>query len=140
MTTASRRSVCLVAALFPALFDLGCAAEAARPGSIRLTSETGAWSAVAVPEPNPAHVGGNALRLDVSDHTGNPVEGALLEVFPWMPAHGHMSSSLPAVVEAESGVYHVEQLDYPMPGRWELRIVVTTRGAVERFNLALDVH
>jgi len=140
MTTASRRSGCLVAVLLPAIFDLGCAADAAPPGGVRLTSQAGAYSAVALPDPNPAHVGRNALRFDVVEQGGDPVAGALLEVFPWMPAHGHTTSSLPVVAEGDGGVYQVEHLDYPMPGQWEIRIDVTTADATDRFSFVLDVH
>ena len=60
---------------------------------------------------------------------GAPVDGASLEIVPWMPVMAHGASVKPTVAAAGSGKYVVDDVDLFMPGRWELRVAV--RGPIE---------
>lgn len=56
------------------------------------------------------------LRLD-----GLAVDGATLEVEPWMATHGHGVSTSPTVEEVEAGHFELKEVLLSMPGRWEIR-------------------
>lgn len=63
------------------------------------------------------------LRLD-----GLAVDGATLEVEPWMATHGHGVSTSPTVEEVELGHFELKEVLFSMPGRWEIRTEVFMAG------------
>ena len=69
------------------------------------------------------------LSLAVTDRAGAPLDGLTIEVVPWMPAMGHGASVKPQVTAVGNGHYTVEDVDFYMPGQWQIRI--TFSGAVE---------
>jgi hypothetical protein len=81
--------------------------------------------------PDPPAVGLAASELTVTDTTGAPVTGLTLTVVPWMPAHGHGSSTKPGVSETAPGVYVATPISFYMPGQWELRTTISGTGAAD---------
>lgn len=79
--------------------------------------------------PNPPAIGLAASELTITDAGGAPATGLTLTVLPWMPAHGHGTSTMPAVSETAPGVYVATPIDFYMAGQWELR--TTIAGAVD---------
>ena len=68
------------------------------------------------------------LRLLLTDALDDvPLEGAALEVVPWMPAHGHGVPDDVVVSERAAGWYMAE-VTFTMPGDWELQIHIEHGG------------
>ncbi len=82
------------------------------------------------PEPSEPIVGTNAVLLAITDARSNaPVDGAAIEVIPWMTMHGHGSPKKPAVKPLGSGRYKVENIFYTMEGDWDLMVNIQHKGA-----------
>jgi hypothetical protein len=72
-------------------------------------------------------VGKNSMKVFIGDHrTKAPLKGLDIEVVSWMPAHEHGTSTLPVIRELGKGEYSVEQVDFSMPGTWEVYIRINT--------------
>lgn len=68
--------------------------------------------------------------LDITTtEDGAVVEGATVELVPWMPGHAHGISDTVVVTEIGGGEYEAA-FEYSMPGAWELQIHITS-GDVE---------
>jgi len=120
---------------------VGCSsASAPESGDQDVQSELGLFVASFQPEPNPPVVGENGLLISLTSASAEPVLGATVSVEPWMPAHGHGSAVVPQVSEIGAGEYRATQINYSMPGRWELRVVVTADGASDRLTVAYEVR
>lgn len=132
----------LKSSLLLASLALGACSSPSEPGSNDLagvSSEKGAFLATFSPEPNPPKTGENALAISLVDAEGAAVTGAVLEVEPWMPAHGHGTSHEPVVSELGGGEYRADELDYMMPGYWELRIGVIAGESRDGFVVGYEV-
>jgi hypothetical protein len=77
----------------------------------------------------PPSRGVESLELTVTTAAGGPADGLTIAVVPWMPAMGHGASVQPAVTAKGGGKYVVDDVDFFMPGQWQLRM--TFSGAVE---------
>src|SRR3954468_14520743 len=66
-----------------------------------------------------------AVELTIPDATGAPRDGLVLDVVPWMPAHGHGASAKPAITARGGGKYVLSDVNFFMPGDWELRTTVS---------------
>jgi hypothetical protein len=70
--------------------------------------------------------GVQTVQLVIIDSmTGAPQTGLRLDVLPWMPAMGHGASLTPSVAEQPAGTYVVSDVDFFMPGTWELRTSIS---------------
>jgi hypothetical protein len=109
-------------ALPPLVFD-GPPAEA-------LLSTSGQLSVAVRWSPDPPIIGLDAGELTVTDaSTGAPAAGLTVSVVPWMPSHGHGSSTTPSVTETSPGVYVATPMSLFMSGQWEIR--TTIAGALD---------
>ncbi|MCK6537075.1 MAG: FixH family protein [Polyangiaceae bacterium] len=104
-----------------------------------VTSGKGQFSAAFTPHPDPPTTGDNALDITLRDAHGSPVEGATLQIEPWMPGHGHGSPVVPEIGELGGGSYHATQIDFIMPGYWELTVAVTAHDVRDEFVVPCDV-
>lgn len=77
--------------------------------------------------PDPPRAGEVDMEMELSVD-GEALEGADVEVEPWMPAHDHGSNTDPVVDEHHAGHYVVDDLTFSMPGVWELRVVAQWDG------------
>lgn len=117
MVLVGPRSFLLVCALLGG----GCGGADAGPaatGTVAITANpTGA-----------VHRGTNSfsLKLAVGSQTPGTKEHTAVEVTPWMPAMGHGAPSDPVVTEVAPGTYNVEEVEFSMPGTWELRVKVSS--------------
>ncbi len=79
------------------------------------------WTA---PQQPPSR-GVQTIQLVIRDATTESREtGLALGVLPWMPAMGHGASLTPTVSEGPPGTYVVGDVDFFMPGTWELRTTI----------------
>jgi hypothetical protein len=69
-------------------------------------------------------VGNNSLKLFIGDRKSKaPLKNKPdIEIVPWMPAHEHGTSVLPIIKELGKGEYSVEQVNFSMPGLWEIYV------------------
>jgi hypothetical protein len=74
----------------------------------------------------PPSRGLTSVQLVIRDAaSGAPKAGLSLAVTPWMPAHAHGASLQPSVAETTPGTYLVSDVDFFMPGTWELRTTLS---------------
>ena len=92
-------------------------------------SDEGLYTIRAQAEPSRPVVGNNTITLTVFDRrTKAKVEGAVIEVTPWMTMHSHGSSKKTRVREKGNGVYAVEDVYFTMEGDWDLLIKIQKNG------------
>jgi hypothetical protein len=104
--------------------------EFSGPAALTLASVSGNLDAGVRWSPNPPELGLDAAELTLTDTTGAPATGLTLTMLPWMPAHGHGTSTTPTVTETTTpGVYVATPINFYMSGQWELR--TTIAGAVD---------
>jgi hypothetical protein len=125
-------------ALLPvALFLAACSSDpgAAPTGPVAFSSEpmmTETSSAgrfrieVRTAPQQPPSRGLQTIQLVIRDVTTQaPEPGLTLDVLPWMPAMGHGAPLTPNVSEGPPGTYVVGDVDFFMPGVWELRTSIS---------------
>lgn len=74
-------------------------------------------------EPAPPGRFDNTWTLFLEDGSG-PLEGAAIEVIPFMPEHGHGTSRTAVVEELGEGVYEADPVNFNMLGVWDTTIEV----------------
>ena len=121
------------------LAGVGCGADVPRGEAAEFRSESGELSARVTWHPDPPRVGNNSLGVELVDVEGTLVTGAMLTVFGWMPVHGH-SMQTATVSDAGDGTYRIDPVALAMPGRWELRVDVSTSASQDHLDLAVDVQ
>jgi hypothetical protein len=75
--------------------------------------------------------GRNEITLTITDKNNKPVEGAIVEINPWMPEHQHGAMWTPQVSESGGGVYK-SVVPLGMGGHWEFKIGISKDGAEDR--------
>ncbi|HEY2514375.1 MAG TPA: FixH family protein [Polyangiaceae bacterium] len=75
--------------------------------------------------PQPPSRGLNTMELAVRDASGAPSAGLTLSVVPWMTSMGHGASVTPTATETAPGTYVVTDVDFAMPGTWEMRTTIS---------------
>lgn len=78
------------------------------------------------------------VDLRVSDSSGNPVSGLDVGVEPWMVDMGHGAPTDPVVAEEGGGRYSASDVNFFMPGRWELRMTFGG-GLADRVAVKLQI-
>jgi hypothetical protein len=69
--------------------------------------------------------GQDAASLTFLDPNGSVVDGLVVDVVPWMPAHGHGTSVQPIVTPSGRGVVVASPVYLYMPGEWQLRMTIS---------------
>jgi hypothetical protein len=67
----------------------------------------------------------NRWTLMIEDGDGNPIEGAVIEVDPRMPDHGHGTPIVAEVEDRGGGTYYLDPLSLFMKGYWTIAVDVT---------------
>ncbi len=111
----SALAILFVAAIL--LFISGCSK------SVTKTTENGVFRVSIIGKGKIVRYGRNEVMLKVADEQGRGVEGATIEITPWMPEHGHGAPWAPAVTEQGRGAYKAV-FPIVMLGNWELKIRV----------------
>jgi hypothetical protein len=92
--------------------------------------------------PSPPARGENQWSAQLLDGAGNPASDvAITRVKPFMPDHGHGSSSPPDVgAMASDGTVQIEAIDFMMPGVWNITFEVDVAGTADNavFSLCID--
>jgi len=96
----------------------------------RVSTEQGVYQVNVEFETDPVTVGMNALTLKIlEEDSGKPVRDSLkIEIVPWMPLHEHGDTHMPEIRALGGGTFHVEGLNFTMPGDWEVYIRMDSGG------------
>jgi hypothetical protein len=87
-------------------------------------AENGLEIRLASANPTPPRVGDNAWQIEILDEEGEGVDGVALSERRFMPAHGHAGTRVVKVTEQdEEGSYLLDELNFFMPGVWEVRLI-----------------
>jgi len=105
-----------------------------------IPSDQGTFAALLLRTPEPPTPSGGKLELTLLDTGGVALAGAKIKATPWMPAMGHGSPKVPVVVDDGGGHYTITNLLFSMPGKWQLRVDVTTADSQDRFTLAYTIQ
>lgn len=105
------------------LFSTGCISKVTR------TTEKGLFHIKLSSKGRLLKEGRNEVDLYVTDDKGMSVEGAEIEITPWMPEHGHGTIWPPTITERGKGLYGAV-IPLIMIGHWELRIRIR-KGGIE---------
>jgi hypothetical protein len=98
----------------------------ANPPNSEVSSTSGALHVALRTSPYPATLGPTAFEITVTDvATGAPVDGLTLDVTPWMPAHGHGTTTKPIASPTGFGRYTTTTANISMVGKWILKINIT---------------
>lgn len=83
----------------------------------------------------------NAMKFQIVDGAGAPLDGATLSVVPFMPDHGHGTAAVPVVTPQGNGTYEVSNIYLPMAGLWKITVSVQMPGAAPQevaFQFCVD--
>lgn len=76
--------------------------------------------------PEPALNRFQTWQLQIATAKGQPVVGAVINATGGMPQHGHGMPTQPRARPGETaGEYHLEGLEFSMPGWWEVSVYVS---------------
>lgn len=132
-----RRKFGVALALVALLTQTGCGGASDANGDLpALRATEGPWQGAIVQIG--LKVGENHIEFDLTNEQGEPLDGANVEISPWMPAHGHGSVDIVAA-EVTPGHYVSDELYFNMPGLWELRFHVTGVSGEGRLVASLEV-
>jgi hypothetical protein len=82
----------------------------------------------------------HSWSLNLSDASGQPVSGAVIQFDGGMPEHGHGLPTAPRVEPGTApGEYVIRGVKFSMTGWWELRLAISANGQTDNatFNLVL---
>lgn len=106
--------------------------------AMALISEGGTWQVSLWSFPDPARKGLNDVVYRITDQAGIVADDLVVETQPWMPAHGHGTSTVPTVSPQGAGLYWATPVNLYMSGRWELRTTIGADNA-DRVVFVVDV-
>jgi hypothetical protein len=107
-------------------------------GSIFKATDTGYYTTELVMKPKQPIVGQNSARLIIHNYEAEDIPGLWIHVTPYLPAKEIQSEEKPKVTDAGRGLYLIENIYFPVPGNWELRLKITSpEGVVDRVTLSL---
>jgi hypothetical protein len=75
-------------------------------------------------DPGPPVKGSNTWTIAITDAASAAVEGATVNVTPFMPDHGHGTSAKPVVTAQPGGIYSASPVYLFMPGVWRVSVSV----------------
>lgn len=99
------------------------------------TSDQGLHVDVRTAPSQPPPRGTCTVEFIVTDANGVPKDGLDFGVVPWMPAHGHGASTKPQIIPKGNGRYVALEVNFFMPGQWELRTTLSGDHAVPKLTV-----
>jgi hypothetical protein len=117
----------------------GCTAETIPLDPASVTTRDGIYRLHLALEPSPP-AAGVAVSLSLEVQAGGAsVEGAQLDIEPWMPAHDHGLTGTLVTTERGDGGYLAEWI-FPMAGYWEVRINIDGDAGEDDATVAYEVE
>lgn len=105
-------------------------------GSIRsLNTKEGTYRITYTPTPDPIPLNDNfGLKITVTYADGREIslpEDLMIKADGFMPEHNHGMLQTPTVQKETMGQYKVEGMKFHMPGKWMMKVEVTSGGKTE---------
>lgn len=94
-------------------------------------TERGAFRVKLAYEGETLQKGRNEVRIHIDDSNGKSVEGAVIEITPWMPEHNHGTTWTPGITDKNNGEYQAV-IPLFMGGHWEFRLKISKDGVEDR--------
>jgi hypothetical protein len=91
-------------------------------------------------QPSPPIVGQNQWSLYVTTPAGSPLIGARVAMKPFMPQHGHGSPSRVKVIDVGEGRYAASDVEFTMPGYWQITVHVAHSEVSDEVNLDVCIQ
>lgn len=91
-------------------------------GSVFKATDSGYYTTELVMKPTPPHVGYNNAHLIVHNYEGVDIPGLRISITPYLPSKNLTPEEKPKVKDAGRGLYIIENIYFPEPGKWELRL------------------
>ena len=105
-----------------------------------VTKKAGVYTLQISVDKNPSAVGKNRMEIGIKDMTESPVVNAVVSVeyaMPAMPGMGAMNYKAKGQLV---GSRYVADLDFSMPGSWNVNIKITRNGKTQTAKLNIDVQ
>jgi len=93
-------------------------------GSVFKATDHGYYTTELVMKPSKPVVGLNKARLIIHDYEGNDVGGLKIKVTLLLPSRGIQSPQKPKVEDAGRGLYLIDNIYFPQPGKWQLKLKI----------------
>ncbi len=129
--------------LTAAVFLFGCATTYTPKmdqhirGSAFKATDTGYYTAELVMKPNPPVVGINAAQLIIHDYEATDIPGLKITCTPYLPSKNLQPQAVPKVTDAGLGLYIIENIHFPEPGAWEIKLKI--KGPYKTDTVVLQV-
>ncbi|MBF0472656.1 MAG: FixH family protein [Nitrospirae bacterium] len=101
------------------LLIFGCSSN-----SFDKTTDKGLFKVQLILNSGGLKTGRNKGSLKLIDSKGKPVDGAAIEITPWMPKMEHGVMLVPQVTDNGKGSYSVTDIFISMKGGWELQVSI----------------
>jgi hypothetical protein len=75
-------------------------------------------------DPSPPARNDNTWTLQIQNEVGDPLEGATVDLVPFMPDHQHGTPIRAEITDMGGGAYEAAPVNLWMPGLWEVTVSV----------------
>ncbi len=106
-------------------------------GSVFRATDTGYYTTELVMKPKQPLVGKNKAHLIVHNYEGADIAGLRIDVTPVLPSGNLVPDQKPEVKDAGRGLYIIDNIYFPEPGKWELRLKLYGEEMVDTVVLPL---
>ncbi|HVR61636.1 MAG TPA: FixH family protein [Polyangia bacterium] len=89
-------------------------------------------------DPGPPIKGTNSWSVVITDSSGAPVDGATIQVLPFMPYHGHGTQVVPTVTAMPNGAYQIAPLYFYMAGLWQTTLTINTSDGMKNDSVSFS--
>lgn len=94
-------------------------------GSVFEATDKGYYTTELVIKPSPPVVGDNKAQLIIHDYKATDIPGLDINVVPYLPEKGLESSEKVKVYDAGRGLYLLDNIHFPEPGKWQLKLTIS---------------
>lgn len=129
--------------LAAAVFLAGCAVSYTPKmdqhikGSVFKATDTGYYTTELVLKPSPPVVGANTAQLIIHDYEAEDIPGLKITCSLYLPAKKLSPVTQPKVTDAGRGLYLIENMHFPEPGAWEIKL--TIKGPFKTDTVVLQI-
>ncbi|RMG74070.1 MAG: hypothetical protein D6710_02160 [Nitrospirae bacterium] len=106
-------------------------------GSSFSATEHGYYTAELVMKPKHPHVGVNRAHLIIHNYDAVDMPGLRVYVEPYLPSKNLTSPEKPRVKDAGRGLYIIDNIVFPEPGDWVLKISIYGEEFSDRVTLKI---
>ncbi len=93
-------------------------------GSVFKATDSGYYTTELVMKPKSPKVGKNRAHLIIHNYESEDVPGLKIKITPYLPARELTSPDVPTVKDAGRGLYIIDNIYFPEPGNWQLRLKI----------------